>query len=443
MTSGSMSLERTARLSQCEPEGGQAPGVVPPHGALVAALEQRTRELAEARAELDELGRALANAHDQAEQAVQAKSRFLAGMSHALRTPLNGILGYAQLLRLEGRLDATQTERVNSMLDAGQQLLEMINRVLDLTEVEAAHTKLNLTTVDVHDIAVTCLSAVRYAAEAKGLTLRISHAAQSHAPGSPVLVTADPGRLRQVLLNLLDNAIKFTETGWVELRLCPAEGGLLRVEIADTGPGMPQATHRQVFEEFRRRNAASSLIAGAGVGLAIAGRLLMLMGGDLGYEDSPGGGSVFWLQLPLAAAAAHSVSPATVAEATPPAPARLRLLVVDDIDMNRDIASAFLTAGGHEVTCAETGEEAVAAAAETDFDVVLMDVCMPGMDGLEATRRIRALGNSRAQVPIVALTAQVFAEQIEECRAAGMNSHLAKPFAYDALLEAVAQAARA
>jgi CheY-like chemotaxis protein len=195
-----------------------------------------------------------------------------------------------------------------------------------------------------------------------------------------------------------------------------------------------------VFEEFRRLNSASSLIAGAGVGLAIAARLLMLMGGDLGYEDKPGGGSVFWLHLPLAVAASRG-NAATAPE--PPPPAKLRLLVVDDIDMNRDIASAFLTAGGHEVTCAETGEEAVAAVEAADFDLVLMDVCMPGMDGLEATRRIRALGNHRARVPIVALTAQVFAEQIDECRAAGMNSHLAKPFAYDALLEAVAQAVSA
>jgi light-regulated signal transduction histidine kinase (bacteriophytochrome)/CheY-like chemotaxis protein len=407
--------------------------------AAQAALETRARDLEQANAKLEELTRHLAHARDQAEQAVQSKSRFLAGMSHALRTPLNGILGYAQLLRLEGRLDATQSQRVNSMLDAGQQLLEMINRVLELTEVEAAHTKLNFTEVDIHELAITCLSVVRYGAESKGLKLRISHAAHCVAPGKPVMVTADPSRLRQVLLNLLDNAIKFTEQGWVELRLCSPADGRQRIEIADTGPGIPEATHRQVFEEFRRLNSASSLIAGAGVGLAIAARLLMLMGGDLGYEGKPGGGSVFWLHLPLAEEAAGT--PPEVAP-EPAAPAKLRLLVVDDIDMNRDIASAFLTAGGHEVTCAETGEDAVAAASRADFDVVLMDVCMPGMDGLEATRRIRALGNSRAWVPIVALTAQVFAEQIEECRAAGMNSHLAKPFAYDTLLEAVAQAAK-
>jgi light-regulated signal transduction histidine kinase (bacteriophytochrome)/ActR/RegA family two-component response regulator len=409
--------------------------------AATEALAVRAHQLEEANAKLEELTRRLADARDEAEQAVQSKSRFLAGMSHALRTPLNGILGYAQLLRLEGRLDTTQTQRVNSMLDAGQQLLEMINRVLELTEVEAAHTKLSLTTVDIHELAITCLSVVRYAAEAKGLKLRISQAAGPVSTGTPVMVTADPSRLRQVLLNLLDNAIKFTDSGWVELRLCSADCDRLRIEIADTGPGLPTDTHGQVFEEFRRLNAASSLIAGAGVGLAITARLLMLMGGDLGYEDRSGGGSVFWLHLPIAAAGDDDR--AVPAPPEPVLPSRLRLLVVDDIDMNRDIASAFLSAGGHEVTCAETGEEAVALAAETDFDVVLMDVCMPGMDGLEATRRIRALGSGRAQVPIVALTAQVFEEQINECRSAGMNSHLAKPFAYDTLLDAVSRAAQA
>jgi CheY-like chemotaxis protein len=167
----------------------------------------------------------------------------------------------------------------------------------------------------------------------------------------------------------------------------------------------------------------------------------MLMGGDLSYEDRPGGGSVVWLNIPLAEHANTAAAPVKQAVPDKPMQPGLRLLVVDDIDMNRDIASAFLSAGGHHVTLAETGEAAVAAVAAEPFDVVLMDVCMPGMDGLEATRRIRALPGERRNVPIVALTAQVFAEQIEQCKSAGMNSHLAKPFAYEALLACVAQAA--
>jgi signal transduction histidine kinase/ActR/RegA family two-component response regulator len=428
---------RIAVLSDLpDPTGGEPTMLQRTQAAAAAAqlaLEAHARDLEITNAKLEELTRHLAQARDQAEQANQSKSRFLASMSHALRTPLNGILGYAQLLRLEGRLDGTQTQRVNSMLDAGQQLLEMINRVLELTEVDAPHTKLALGPVDAHDTAVTCLSVVRYAAESKGLELRLSH-----TEGLDCLVTADPVRLRQVLLNLLDNAVKFTESGWVELRLRAAPGEWLGIEVVDTGPGISPQTRRLVSEEFKRLNAHASLIEGAGLGLAISARLTMLMGGDLGYSDRPDGGSVFWLRLPLAG------SGVAVLPAAPPAAVaapRLRLLVVDDIDMNRDIASAFLHAGGHEAICVETGAAAVAAVAAGAFDVVLMDVCMPGMDGLEATRRIRALPGPGREVPIVALTAQVFTEQIDQCREAGMDSHLAKPFSYDSLLEAVGQAA--
>ncbi len=402
------------------------------------AAEVRAQDLEEAASKLEDVNRHLAEARDLAEQANQAKSRFLASMSHELRTPLNGILGYAQLLRLEGGLDSIQADRVESMLGAGHHLLELVNRVLELSELEAANIQLNPATVDAPDAARRCIDVVRYAADAKRLALRVSV-----APSMPTLIVADAARLQQVLLNLLQNAIKFTEAGWVELRLRPGNAGFLRIEVADTGPGIPARTRQLVFEEFRRLNSAASLIQGTGLGLAISARLVMLMGGDLSYEDRPGGGSVVWLNIPLAehANTAVAASPQPVPD-TPTQPG-LRLLVVDDIDMNRDIASAFLCAGGHQVTLAETGEAAVAAVAAEQFDVVLMDVCMPGMDGLEATRRIRALPADRCHVPIVALTAQVFAEQIEQCRSAGMNSHLAKPFAYEALLASVAQAAAA
>ncbi len=400
------------------------------------AAELRARDLEEAASKLEDVNRHLAEARDLAEQANQAKSRFLASMSHELRTPLNGILGYAQLLRLEGGLDSVQADRVEAVLGAGHHLLELVNRVLELSELEAANIQLNPSTVDAPDAAKRCIDVVRYAADAKRLALRVSA-----APSMPTLIVADAARLHQVLLNLLQNAIKFTETGWVELRLRPGSAGFLRIEVADTGPGIPARTRQLVFEEFRRLNSAASLIQGTGLGLAISARLVMLMGGDLSYEDRPGGGSVVWLNIPLAEHANTAAAPVTQAVPDKPMQPGLRLLVVDDIDMNRDIASAFLSAGGHHVTLAETGEAAVAAVAAEPFDVVLMDVCMPGMDGLEATRRIRALPGERRNVPIVALTAQVFAEQIEQCKSAGMNSHLAKPFAYEALLACVAQAA--
>lgn len=394
--------------------------------------EARGRELETVNADLERMTRHLSRARDQAERANRAKSRFLAGMSHELRTPLNGILGYAQLLYMEGSLDSKQRMRVDRMLEAGQHLLHMINRVLDLSEIEASNFVLNTASVDLPQLAESCLDIVRPAADAKGLRLLT-------APGASLQVLADAPRVRQVVLNLLGNAVKFTSRGTIELRVLAAADAMLRIEVADTGPGISRDQSSLLFRDFERLNAGVDHVEGAGLGLAISARLAALMGGRLGHGDNPGGGSVFWLELPVAAV------PSVPAEAALPKPRAhagpRRVLVVDDVSMNRDIASSFLVTAGHDVTCAESGEEAIERARAEDYDVVLMDVRMPEMDGLEATRRIRMLDGPRGQVPVVALTAQAFAEQVEECRRAGMNSHLAKPFAQSALLDAVARAA--
>jgi two-component system sensor histidine kinase/response regulator len=282
-------------------------------------------------------------------------------------------------------------------------------------------------------------------AEAKGLALSVAI-----APGTPSKLIADPSRLRQILVNLLGNAVKFTRQGAIDVRWrISADGSALRIEIADTGPGISADQRQRLFQDFGRLDIeATSKVEGAGLGLALSARLASLMGGRLGLEDNPGGGSVFWLALPLdtvatppPATAPGSGVPDTKTES---APNRiLHALVVDDVLMNCDIASAFLRAAGHTAICVESGAEAVAAAGSTDFDVVLMDVCMPEMDGFEATRRIRALEGPRRQVPIVALTAQAFTDQIAECRKAGMDTHLSKPFNQDTLLAAILRATEA
>jgi signal transduction histidine kinase/DNA-binding response OmpR family regulator len=398
------------------------------------------RQVVEAtNADLDRLARHLAKARDRADQANRAKSRFLAGMSHELRTPLNCILGYAQLLRVEGGLNARQGMRVGAMLEAGQHLLEMITCVLDLSEIESERVEMRAVAFDVQAVAEACLGLVRPLVDSKGLALGMAV-----APGTPRDLVADPIWLRQVLLNLLGNAAKFTSQGSIELRLKPwADGSMLRIEVADTGPGVPADQRPRLFQEFERLDtAATRAVEGAGLGLSLSARLAGLMGGQIGHDDNPPGGSVFWLDLPrntpATAPAAASDEPA---DQSAPSPARaLHVLVVDDVLMNRDIAGSFLREAGHRVTCAEGGAEAVAAVENTDFDVVLMDVRMPEMDGLEATRRIRALPGARGRVPIVALTAQAFLDQIDECRAAGMDSHQVKPLQMEALLAAVARA---
>ena len=404
------------------------------------------QELEKSNGSLDRLARHLARARDQANAASRAKSRFLASMSHELRTPLNGILGYAHLIRADGGLSPLQASRIETMLGAGQHLLEMISGILSLSEIEQQQVTLQLTTVNLGKLVSECIDVVQPLAVSKKLALSVDIAVDT-----PATAVVDPTRLRQILLNLLGNAVKFTFAGAVSLRVrtshMPPEPGAdnsvetplvasIRFDVTDTGPGIPPEKRERLFRDFERLAADPNAIEGAGLGLALSTRLASLMGGSMGYADNPEGGSVFWVELPLRkpeAQAEPSPSPAVSA------PYR-RVLVVDDVAMNRDIAAAFLQPAGYDITCLDNGTDAVAAAAKERFDVILMDVRMPGIDGLEATRRIRALPAPHGQVPVIALTAQAFAEQIAECRQAGMNAHLAKPFSPDALCAAVAGA---
>ncbi|GAC1340506.1 MAG: hypothetical protein NVSMB18_10750 [Acetobacteraceae bacterium] len=408
-------------------------------------LHKSNSRLSVVNAELECLAQHLTQARDEAELASRAKTRFLAGVSHELRTPLNGILGYAHLLRMEAVLPPVQAARVDAMLGAGAHLLDMINRVLDLSEIETEHAQLYLSEVDPREVAGASLDLVRPAAEAKGLAVEFTVSSDV-----PQRITTDPTRLRQVLVNLLGNAVKFTSAGSVLLGLHKAPYGTgLQFTVTDTGSGIPAAKRDHLFKEFERLDAdVNGAVEGAGLGLALSARLAVMLGGRLGHMDNSGGGSVFWFELPLRAGSTEEVPPDAAAapelrQAEPAVAGPLRVLVVDDVAMNREIAAAFLSSAGHAVVCAESGEEAINAVRIAAFDVVLMDVRMPRMDGLEATRRIRSLGGVQALVPIVALTAQAFTEQIDECRHAGMQFHVAKPFDPKTLLATVERAAKA
>ena len=358
--------------------------------------------------------------------ASQAKSHFLTGITHELRTPLNGILGYAQLLRLEGGLSPAQLERVETMLECGRHLLGMINAVLDLAQIEAGQLDLRPIDIDLPQLARACLEVVMPPAKAKGLAVYLAP-----VPDRLPHLVADATRLRQVLVNLLGNAVKFTASGAVELRLrrLPDEQKV-RLEVRDTGPGISATQRAHLFSEFQRLEAANvAATEGNGLGLAITARLVREMGGQIGHDDNPDGGSVFWVELPAAAEAVADEAASGPLSAPSPEPrSALRVLVVDDMAINREIAAGFLGFAGHHVVGADSGAAAIELAKTEDFDLILMDVLMPGMDGLEATRRIRALAPPRGLVPIVALSAQAFAEQIEKCRQAGMTEHISKPF---------------
>lgn len=398
-------------------------------------IEQRVRERDAAK----DAERVMATSAEAAGQANRAKSQFLASMSHELRTPLHGILGYAEMMRLDGGLNPAQAKHLEIMLGAGEHLLAMINAVLDLSQIEADQLELHPTVIEASDLARACLDVVHPAANRKGLALAV-------APSEPLRLFVDPMRLRQVLVNLLGNAVKFTPAGSIEIRLRQAASGAsIRLEVVDTGPGIPAEQRAKLFQSFERLGFDPlRAVEGAGLGLALSSRLVALMGGRLSYDDNPGGGSMFWLELPRGDVEASLPDRVTTFPAGGQVPRRpLHVLVVDDVAINRDIASAFLRAAGHQVTCAESGEKAIAAVTDTEFDVLLMDVRMPEMDGLEATRRIRSLTGARGQVPIVALTAQAFSEQVLECRKAGMDDHLGKPFDQDMLLAIVTRAAEA
>jgi signal transduction histidine kinase/CheY-like chemotaxis protein/HPt (histidine-containing phosphotransfer) domain-containing protein len=379
----------------------------------------------------------LAAARDGARAAGEAKSQFLARMSHELRTPLNGVLGFAQVLLRDPNLTDEQREQVETLHDAGRHLLELVNSLLDLSKIEAGKLDLHLRDVAVRPMLDACASLLTPEVDRKGLTLTLDI-----APATPPAVEADATRLRQMLLNLLSNAVKFTPPGGrVDFRALPLPGGRpgLRIEVKDTGPGVPPEKRHLLFEDFSQLfPVAGQDGAGTGLGLAISARLAAAMGGRIGCDSAAGQGAMFWVELPLREVPLPATVAAAPAEMLPAAPGRsLRVLVADDVAANRMVARAMLVAAGHRVDSAADGAEALAAVERDSYDVVLMDVQMPVMDGLEATRRIRALDGGRQRVPVLAVTASALPEQVAACRAAGMDGHLAKPIDREILLAAV------
>jgi signal transduction histidine kinase/CheY-like chemotaxis protein len=363
-----------------------------------------------------------------AERQSQEKSRYLTMLSHELRTPLHGVLGYADQLLRDGELNVAQVRQMGEIVRSAKHMRDVVNVVLDYARVEALGPALHIQQIDVLRVAEECLAFVEPSARARGLETRISV-----TPGAPAQFMASELQLRQILINLLSNAVKYTPRGSVQLRLMGGKE-YLTIEVADTGIGIPEDQRHHLFNEYERFGAERTSIEGTGLGLAIAHRLARRMGGQMGFRDNPGGGSVFWLKLPSAKVDEPETVPVP-AEADPPA--GLAILVVDDSDVNREVAQEFLRAAGHDAIGTCNGHEAVRLAASQDFDLILMDMRMPGLNGLDATRQIRMLDGPRGMVPIVAVTANALDEHAEECRLAGMSGHLAKPFTQTELLAVV------
>jgi PAS domain S-box-containing protein len=415
--------------------------------------------LLRAHAEMERVSSHLAKARDMAQSATRAKSRLLASMRHELRTPLNGILGYAQLLKQTAILDIQERGWLQTMLDAGDHLLATIANVQDPSEMEARVPDLHPEDVGLENLLDQTVNLLRPEADRRGLRL-----SAVFSPEAPHEIRIDATRLRQILLNLIENAVIYTRRGSVWLRVSSGSPGRLRFEVEDTGPGIAAAQRSTLFgnadpaateqnggelnggklnggeqdggEQDRGRH-------GAGLGLPICARLTGALGGTIGHEDATGGGSVFWLDVPYARVTERNdATDSATGAATfttfiaPPA----HVLVVGEAAMNRDIIGAFLQSAGHHVSSASSGTEALALAAAETFQVVLMDMHMSGMDGPETTRRLRAMHGINGRVPVIAMMQLPTPADIERYRNAGMDMHLPKPFSCPQLLDAVTSA---
>ncbi|WP_421853110.1 PAS domain S-box protein [Novosphingobium sp.] len=369
----------------------------------------------------------LIEARRRAEQAAATKSAFLANLSHEIRTPMNGVIGLSELL-LDHPLDEASRNYVRLISESGATMMKLLNDILDIAKIDSGRLQLSAEPFDLHDCLADCMSLMTASAVGKRLALNLDI-----APEVPRCFNGDSLRLRQILANLIGNAVKFTETGQVRLS-ARTDGDELLISVDDTGIGISEAAQAKVFEDFvQAEENTSSGYGGTGLGLPISRRIAEAMGGTLTLSSTPGVGTTLVLRIKLnlpdaATVATRSPPPAPALPALPP----MRLLVAEDGRTNQMIVTAMLEKLGHHVELAQTGEEAIAKVHEAidanqPFAAVLMDIQMPGMDGMTATRLLRQSGITADMLPIVALTANGYQESVDACLAAGMQGHLVKP----------------
>ena len=409
----------------CDRSTGEREGIV------VSARDVTRRVLLE---------RKLKRAMRHAENAARAKAQFLANMSHEIRTPMNGVLGFADLL-CQMKLEDDAAHYAEMIVSSGRSMMMLLNDILDISKIESGQLVLSYEKTDLGKLAEDCVRLHQTGADRKDV--RLSLACE---PGLPRRVVTDPLRLRQILLNLIANAVKFTENGSVEVSV-QCEGERLAISVEDSGIGIDPARLEQIFDPFTQEEASTTRrFGGTGLGLSISRQLCELLGGTLTVDSMPGVGSRFTLRIPLEEVPAEDAGADRKAAGAASVPLRsgARVLLAEDHDVNRMLVTAMLEQLGQRVEAAHDGLEAVsmaldAAEGDAPFDLVLMDVQMPGCDGYSATRMIRQGGLSQGRLPIVALTANAFPEDVAAARDAGMQAHLAKPLVFEELAAALAR----
>jgi len=413
--------------------------------AMLDEIGRRDDELSRHRKSLEEqivertrVNAELRVAKEKAEVAARLKSEFLANMSHEIRTPMNGVMGMISLV-LDRCQVAEEREQLLTAQAAAQSLVSLLNDILDLSKIEAGRMSVETIAFDVQALLQEAVRMFDLTARQKNLRLGLEI-----APWCPVWVRGDPVRLRQVLVNLLGNAVKFTERGSVHVTaMIPAEGAL-RLEVRDSGIGVPAEKLESIFEAFTQADGSHTRrFGGTGLGLTITRRLVDLMGGRLWAESEVGVGSSFFVELPLAPCAAPAPEPAEGGARNATNLSGLEVLVAEDNAVNQKVVMSMLRRQGFQVTLAENGEQAYRRFLESSFDLILMDVQMPEMDGFQATRLIRKEearrreGRAVQPVPIIALTAHATPAEGEQCLAAGMDVIITKPVRLETLIRAI------